>query len=418
MTTLIKGQKVELTKTNPMLSNVRIGLGWESNKTHPVDLDVIALLVNSTGKIANKESIVYYNNLSSEGGGVQLLKDDRDGIGSGDGETVLINLKKLSPDIRKIIIAVNIHEAKENKQNFSDVLNSYARVVDDNNDKELYKYNLQDESHASTTILGEIYFYKNEWKFAAIGTGLQRGLTEFLSMFGFDEKRLDLVKPIPEKNTKREVIEMTNPLINLSKVELKKSGDKINLNKTQSPLGEILINLNWNQKGNQTSRGFFSSLFSGNTSIDLDLGCLYEMKNGSIGVVQALGNVFGDLRYAPYINLDQDDRTGESAGGENLRINGNKISEIKRILIFSFIYEGATNWSEVDGIVTLKQNNGPDIVVRLDNHRNGMSMCAIALIENMQNQTLSVQKIAKYYHGHQELDKAFNWGLEWVAGSK
>ena len=114
--------------------------------------------------------------------------------------------------------------------------------------------------------------------------------------------------------------------INLSK------GQKVNIQKSAyvDNLGEIKVNLNWNTK---PARGFFSK----SKAIDLDLGCLFELKNGLKGAVQALGNSFGSLNQPPYISLDGDDRTGASTTGETLRINGNKISEIKRILVYTFI---------------------------------------------------------------------------------
>ena len=123
-------------------------------------------------------------------------------------------------------------------------------------------------------------------------------------------------------------------------------GQKVNLTKKPTGLGEILVNLNWNSK--PVNKGFFSSLFGGNEGIDLDLGCLFELKDGTKGCVQALGNAFGSLNQKPYISLDGDDRTGESTDGENLRINGNKLSEIKRILVYTFIYEGVANWQHAD----------------------------------------------------------------------
>jgi tellurite resistance protein TerA len=202
-------------------------------------------------------------------------------------------------------------------------------------------------------------------------------------------------------------------------IQLTKKGESINLSKdTNASFGEILVNLNWNQKPS-TSGGFFSSLFGGGSrNADLDLGCLYELQNGEIGCVQALGNGFGDLKYAPYIQLDQDDRTGASVGGENIRINGNKLSEFKRILVYTFIYEGVANWSEVDGVVTLKYNNGQDIVVKMDEHRNGKIMCAIAMIENVQNKTFNVKRLVEYYDGHEQMDRAYGWGMRWTAGRK
>ncbi|MCM3005945.1 TerD family protein [Priestia koreensis] len=200
-------------------------------------------------------------------------------------------------------------------------------------------------------------------------------------------------------------------------IQLTKKGQSINLSKdTHTSLGEISVNLNWNQK--PSSGGFFKAFLGGNKSADLDLGCLYEMQDGRRGCVQALGNAFGNLQGDPYIQLDHDDRTGASTNGENLRINGDKLIDIKRILVYTFIYEGAANWNEVGGVVTLKYKNGEDIVVNMDEHRNGKIMCAIAMIENVQNQTFNVKRLVEYFDGHQQMDKAYKWGMQWTAGRK
>jgi len=199
-------------------------------------------------------------------------------------------------------------------------------------------------------------------------------------------------------------------------VELRKKGDKVNLEKRgTAPLGQISINLNWNQKSQ--SKGLFGSFF-GSNAVDLDLGCLFEMKDGTIGAVQALGNGFGSLNSIPYISLDGDDRTGASSGGENLRINGNMISKIKRILVYTFIYEGAANWQQVDGVVTVKCPGSQDIIVRMDEYNSSQGMCAIALLENVNNETFSVEKIVRFFNSHEPMDRAFHWGLRWVAGRK
>lgn len=194
-------------------------------------------------------------------------------------------------------------------------------------------------------------------------------------------------------------------------------GQKVSLKKSSpAGLGEILVNLNWNAK--PVNQGFFSKLLSGNQGIDLDLGCLYELKNGRKGAVQALGNAFGSLNSAPYIALDGDDRTGACATGENLRINGNKISEIKRILVYTFIYEGVANWRQADGIVTIKYPGSEDLIVKMDEYNSSNGMCGLALLENVNDETFSVEKIVQFYPGHQALDKAFHWGLRWQAGRK
>lgn len=194
-------------------------------------------------------------------------------------------------------------------------------------------------------------------------------------------------------------------------------GQKVSLEKKSSAgLGEILVNLNWNSK--PVKQGFFSSLMGGNKGIDLDLGCLFELKDGRKGTVQALGNCFGSLKQPPFISLDGDDRTGAAAAGENLRINGNKIAEIKRILVYTFIYEGVANWKQADAIVTIKYPGAEDLIVQMDSYNSSNVMCGLALFENQNDQTFSVEKLVQFFPGHEALDKAYNWGMRWKAGRK
>lgn len=194
-------------------------------------------------------------------------------------------------------------------------------------------------------------------------------------------------------------------------------GKKVSLEKKlPTGLGEILVNLNWNSQ--PVKQGFFASLLGSNQGIDLDLGCLFELKNGRKGAVQALGNAFGSLTQEPYIQLDGDDRTGAAAAGENLRIDGNKIAQIKRILVYTFIYEGVANWRQADATVTIKYPGAEDIIVKMDNYNSSNIMCGLALFENQNDQTFSVEKIVQFYNGHEALDRAFNWGMQWRAGRK
>lgn len=201
-------------------------------------------------------------------------------------------------------------------------------------------------------------------------------------------------------------------------VELRK-GQKVNLDKQQGrALGEININLNWNQTSGEKPKGFFGSMFGGSSAIDLDLGCLYELKNGQKGCVQALGNSFGSLQREPFITLDGDDRTGSNSNGENLRVNGNMVHEFKRILVYTFIYEGAANWQQANGVVTVRCPGSQDIIVRMDEYNTVQKMCAIALLENVNNENLSIEKVVRFFNGHEDMDRAFGWGMRWTAGRK
>jgi tellurite resistance protein TerA len=206
-------------------------------------------------------------------------------------------------------------------------------------------------------------------------------------------------------------------------IELRK-GAKISLEKKSgAALGEIVVNLNWNQGG--AKKGFFASLMKGkNDGVDLDLGCLYELTDGTKGCVQALGNLFGSQTQPPYISLDGDDRTGQSTEGETLRVNGNMIAKIKRVLVYTFIYEGVADWRQTDGVVTVKYPGSQDIVIRMDENGANLPMCGIALFENKNNETFTVEKIVRFFGSeggapfHQALDRAFGWGLNWVSAKK
>ena len=124
------------------------------------------------------------------------------------------------------------------------------------------------------------------------------------------------------------------------------------------------------------------------------------------------------LLQLPWIALDGDDRTGASAAGENLRINGAKIPEIKRVLVYTFISDGAANWQTANGVVTLRYPGNEDIIVRMDEYNNARRMCAIALLENDGGDGFIVEKQVSFFDGHAQMDKAYGWGMRWVPGRK
>ncbi|MFT4086036.1 MAG: Tellurium resistance [Gordonia sp. (in: high G+C Gram-positive bacteria)] len=199
--------------------------------------------------------------------------------------------------------------------------------------------------------------------------------------------------------------------INMSKVTLDKNTPSISLTKRGQVQGDMRINLNWTQTA---GRGFFRK----SNAVDLDLAAMYELADGSKGVVQALGNSFGDLKRPPFIVLDGDDRSGNSTGGENLFVNLGDVNRFRRILIFAYIYEGAPNWSSADGVVTLFPTDGPQVEVRLDSADDQAISCAIAMLTNV-NGELHVNREVRYIHGSQRaVDEAYGFGMKWTTGRK
>lgn len=427
---VVKGQKTEITKTNPGLKAIVIDLEWKVPMG--MEVDASAFLLGANGKVPKDEDFVFYSNPKDRSNSVLYVDQDP------ANKQLKINLNTIPSEIQRIAFSVTIYDALVRKQNFGQIWDLHIKILNGVNNTEICKLNLGNGlTVENALVLGELYRHNGEWKFNAIGSGFNGGLAALCQNFGIEvneqpkqtkitSKETDNLQQSlnpretdnPEKNLNSQAT--GSPKINLTKIELKKKGETINLVKTTTKLGEILVNLNWNRnRETKPSGGFLANLMgSGAKSIDLDLGCLYELKDGTIGVVQALGNSFGKLNKPPYVALDGDDRTGAVSGGENLRINGNELAKIKRILVYTFIYEGIADWSQADGVVTLKQPNGPDIVVALDEYSTAQRMCAIALIENVNDQTLSVKRLVQFFKGHRDLDQEFHWGLRWKAGHK
>ena len=172
---LQKGQKVSLTKGNPGLKKVVVGLGWDVNQFDTggdFDLDAAAFLLGDSGKTAKSEDFVFYGNLTHPSGSVQHMGDNLTGEGDGDDEQILIELSKVPAEYDRIVIVVNIYDCIKRKQEFGMIKNAFIRIVDGKTNRELCKYNLSENYSGMTAmIFGEIYRHNGEWKFNAIGQG-------------------------------------------------------------------------------------------------------------------------------------------------------------------------------------------------------------------------------------------------------
>jgi len=185
---LKKGQKVDLTKTNPGLANVIIGLGWDTNKYDggaAFDLDAAAFLVSANGKVSSDNDFIFYNNPKDSAGSVTHLGDNKTGAGDGDDEQIRIELSKVPANVEKINFTVTIHEAAERAQNFGQVSNAFIRILNETTNEELIRYDLsEDYSIETAVVVAEIYRNNGEWKFSAIGSGFEGGLSALCSNFG------------------------------------------------------------------------------------------------------------------------------------------------------------------------------------------------------------------------------------------
>jgi Uncharacterized proteins involved in stress response, homologs of TerZ and putative cAMP-binding protein CABP1 len=180
---LQKGQKVDLTKGNAGLRRVMVGLGWDAaeqqgglfgGRTQDIDCDAIAFLLNSEGKVESSSDVVFFNNLRHMSGCVLHQGDNLTGEGEGDDEQIMVDLAGLPPKYERIVILVSIYKATDRGQHFGMIRNAFIRLVDADKNKELCIYNLSENYSGMTALVfGELYRYKGEWKFNAVGQPLQ-----------------------------------------------------------------------------------------------------------------------------------------------------------------------------------------------------------------------------------------------------
>ena len=187
---LQKGQKIDLTKTNPGLSKILIGLGWDTNKYDggsAFDLDAAAFLLGEDGKAKSESDFIFYGNLKHVSESVEHLGDNLTGEGDGDDEQIKIDLSKVPADVAKIDFTVTIYDADKRNQNFGQVSNAFIRIVDEANNTELIRYDLgEDFSIETAVVVAELYRHNGEWKFNAIGSGFSGGLSALCANFGID----------------------------------------------------------------------------------------------------------------------------------------------------------------------------------------------------------------------------------------
>jgi len=187
---LTKGQKVSLTKGNPGLKNVVVGIGWDVNAFDTggdFDLDASAFLLGDNGKVTCQEDFIFYGNQKHPSGAVIHQGDNLTGAGDGDDEQIKIDLSLVPENITRIAFAVTIYDAENRHQNFGQVSNSFIRIFNEANGEELLRYDLgEDFSIETASIFGELYKNNGEWKFNAIGSGYQGGLAAICGSYGVE----------------------------------------------------------------------------------------------------------------------------------------------------------------------------------------------------------------------------------------
>lgn len=392
---ILRGQRIKLNDLGLFDGIFTIDLSFSTNSKL---FGIVAFGLDSEKKLTDDRYMIFYNQQVTPCGGVRYISDN----------LFEFNLSNIPQHIDRILLTMTM----EGEANIGSLGFSNLSIHNHTGQKCSYSFDGSQFEQECSLILFEIYRKEGAWRCCAVGQGFNAGIESLINYFGATAESFNFKKIL---NGNNELPSETK--VSLAKVVLEKKGQKISLKKKNSiGHGQITCNLNWSQFPN-TRKKNKHSMNNLSQGVDLDLGCLYELFDGSFSVIQALGNNFGDYYDIPFICLDGDDRTGESSNGEFLFINGDYLSQIKRVCIFAFIYEGVSNWSLVDGIVTLEIPEYPTIEVYLDNHDDSKSMCAIAMLE-YDNENLKITKLSEYFTDHEALDKKYGFGLNWYHATK
>ncbi|WP_142152498.1 TerD family protein [Streptomyces sp. SLBN-31] len=417
---------------------LRVELGWRSGPGVP-DADASALLLVGR-KVRSDSDFVFYNQPTHASGAVR-----HEGKSDGGGritDTLLVDLARVEASIETVVLA-----ASADGGTFGQVPDLYIEVRDAGSNAVIARFDSTGASLETAFVLGEFYRRQGAWKFRAVGQGYSSGLEGLATDFGItvDEPQqtpsaaAPTAPPVDRPATVPPPVTMPAPAgppapvqppapptapVRLSKITLTKAAPAVSLTKQGGTSGAMRVNLNWEVRkqfsGWGSKRGRAVAMHA---DLDLDLCALYELTDGSKGVVQALGNAFGSLNRPPYIHLDGDDRTGAVSSGENLTVNLDHRASFRRILVFVTIYEGARSFADLHATVTLQPQYGAAIDFSLDECTVPSTVCALALITNTGGD-LIVQREARYLvpergvSPQRTVDYAYGWGMNWTPGRK
>ncbi|MFI9757035.1 TerD family protein [Streptomyces sp. NPDC051963] len=400
---------------------LRVELGRRSGPGVP-DADASALLLVG-GKVRSDSDFVFYNQPEHSSGAVR--HEGKRDIGGVVVDTLLVDLARVEPAIETLVLA-----ASADGGTFGQVPDLYIEVRDAAQNTVVARFDSTGATVETAFVLGEFYRRQGAWKFRAVGQGYDSGLVGLATDFGISVDEPQQAAAPASAPVAPPVTAPPPPAappaapISLSKVTLTKASPSVSLTKQGGTSGAMRVNLNWEVR--KQFSGWGSKLgraVAMHSDLDLDLCALYELTDGSKGIVQSLGNAFGALHQPPFIHLDGDDRTGAMASGENLTVNLDHKQAFQRILVFVTIYEGARSFADLHATVTLTPQHGAPIDFSLDECTVPSTVCALALITNT-GSDLVVQREARYLvpergvSPQRTIDYAYGWGMNWTPGRK
>lgn len=375
---LTRGQKLPLQASGPLEAALSF--------SGPATYDLSCFGVDANGKLSDDRYFVFFNQTVSPNGEIKIMG------APGNPIRFAVDLAKLPASIQRLVFTAAI----DGHGTMRDLQEGTFEVFSQGASLARFPLSGSDFQGEKAIIVAEIYRKGQEWRLGAVGQGFNGGLSALLAHFGGEE-----VKEEPEQ-----------PKVRLSKITLEKRGDSKVVNLKKGSPNILHVNLNWSASEAPQRRGLFG--LGRASGVDLDLGCMFRLKNGDMGVIQPIGGYYGSRDQSPFIHLDKDDRSGAAADGENLYLYRPELIDL--VMVFAFIYEGTADFRSVGGYATIHEPSG-EIRIELNNPDPGRTFCSVCTIR-ASDAGVEVTKEERYFGGHPEADRHYGFGFSWRPGSK
>lgn len=398
-------------------SQIQVDIEWSPVKIGGDDVDASAFLITEKGEVRSDADFIFYNQPESKDGSVKFTASEAK-------NTFHINTAAIPSEISKIALAITIH----GNATFSQSANVSLKI----SNSIIFSPDISSMKERAL-IVAELYKRNGAWKIRAIGQGFSGGLGPLATRFGVDiESPQKQTPPVPPVSVVPPPIpppkQKTN--INLCKISLEKKGDFHTISlKKEGIYKEIKINLNWTaHPAGAPKSGLLGRVFGNKIQeIDLDLGCFLELHGGLKTCIDGLQFAQdrgprnqltrqGCFTSQPWIWHMGDDRTGgQSESGKTILVNPEGFKDIKRIIVYTFICEGAARWGEANAIATVSVPDSPDIIVEMGSQSNQNTFCSLATIDFLGSNQIRVTRNVTFHKGYSDCNDEYGWRMSFKA---
>ncbi len=176
---VVKGQKIDLTTSNPDLKVISVYFDWKAY--HSIEIDPSAFLLNAHGKVNREEDLIFYNN--PDGIFITL----QDSMFNDFKKQFIIQLEQVPSYIERIAFTLTLYENEPSRNTFSLISKNLITLMNHESGKVIAEYDVGSDFPVETAIVAcELYRYKGLWKFNAIAAGFSGGLAALCTHYGIE----------------------------------------------------------------------------------------------------------------------------------------------------------------------------------------------------------------------------------------